>query len=155
MGGKGSGNFNNRVEAHDDALAKDRAGTLDEMGKEPIEKVSETDLVDTAELEAFMNEKVLIEVHPTTEDGSLEVILPSVNGVNQPIIRGVAQLVKRKFVEGLARTRTTKYVQQVKDPSKPQNIDMVERTVLSYPFAVMKDDNSKGYDWLKNILKQP
>ena len=143
------------VDAHDDALAKDRLGTLDEIGKDPIEKVAESDFVKVAELESFMNEKLLIEVHPTTEDGSLEVICPNVNGVNQPIIRGKSQLVKRKFVEDLARTRTTKYVQKVMDPSRPENIQMEERTVLSYPFAVMKDTNPLGYDWLKNILAQP
>ncbi|MCK4789179.1 MAG: hypothetical protein KAV87_35885, partial [Desulfobacteraceae bacterium] len=131
MGGPGSGK---KIDAHDDALAKARVGTLDEIGKEPVEKVAETDFEEAASLEAFMNERVTIEVHPSAEDGSIEVVVPSVNGVNQPIIRGNAQSVKRKFVEALARSRLTKYIQKVMDPSRPENIQMEERTVLTYPF---------------------
>lgn len=144
------------TEVNDDGLAKDNVGTLEELGaKEGIEVVAEKDFIASAKLEAFMNEKLKIMVHPDTQDGSLEVIVPNVNAVNQPIIRGQECLVKRKYVEALARGRTTKYVQKVIDASKPENIQMEERTVLTYPFAVLEDPNSLGREWLQNIVAQP
>jgi hypothetical protein len=74
--------------------------------------------------------------------------------LNQPIIRGRQQKVKRKYVEALARCRVTKYEQQVMDPMRPENIQMVERTALSYPFAVIEDPHPNGRAWLESILDQ-
>lgn len=144
------------VEANSDGLSPGKIGTLDEVGeKDGIEIVTEKNFVDAANLEAFMSERLKVVVHPDTEDGSLEVIVPCVNSLNQPIVRGQTCYIKRKYVEALARTRTTKYVQRVIDPSRPENIQMEERTVLTYPFAVLEDLNPAGPDWLRNILAQP
>ena len=63
--------------------------------------------------------------------------------------------VKRKYVEALARGRTTKYEQKTMDPSRPENIQMAEKTALTYPFSVLHDPNPKGRAWLKAILAQP
>lgn len=129
---------------------------MDEIGTQPpVEKVAETDFEHAAALEAFMNEYVTIIVAPSTEEGQLEIITPNVNGMNQPIIRGVECRVKRKYVEDLARTRTTKYDQQVQDPTRPENIQMVERSAVTYPFTVTQDDNPKGREWLQSIANQP
>lgn len=121
----------------------------------PIEKVSESNFVAEAELEQFMNEVLTVVVADSTEDGALDIICPSVNGVNQPIIRGHEQKVRRKYVEALARSRITKYTQRVIDPTRPDNIQMQERTSLTYPFTVVHDPNPKGRAWLKGILAQP
>jgi hypothetical protein len=139
------------IEAHDGMLPKGQALDLGEVGNPgPVEKIAETDF----QMERFMEDLLTILVSESTEEGSLPVICPQVNGLNQPIIRGRQQKVKRKYVEALARCRVTKYEQQVMDPMRPENIQMVERTALSYPFAVIEDPHPNGRAWLESILAQ-
>lgn len=143
------------TEAHDDKLGKGKALDLGEIGEgEPIECVTEKDFTRAVELEVFMNDILTVIVHQSTEEGALDFAPPQVNGLNQPILRGAESKVKRKYIEALARCRTTKYVQQVIDSSKPENIQMVERTQLTYPFAVLDDPNPNGKQWLDSILAQ-
>jgi hypothetical protein len=118
-----------------------------------IEQVAENDITkDAIELEAFMNEPVTIIVHQAVEEGQLSVQTPNVNGINQPIIRGQEVTVRRKYVEALARCRTTKYTQNI-DQRDLSNIQMVEQTVVSYPFSIIKD-TAKGAAWIKKILAE-
>ena len=105
------------------------------------------------EKEVFMNEPVRIIVMETGEEGSLQVITPCVNGVNQPIVRGQETVVKRKFVEALARCRTTKY-QQRHNPIERDKIENVPITVQTYPFSVLEDRNPKGRAWLQGIVAE-
>jgi hypothetical protein len=110
---------------------------------------------DAVALEAFMNEKVLIHVYTDGTGGALEVITPTVNGVNQPIIRGRDQLVKRKYVEVLARSKIITYRQEVADQSRPENIQMTPLANMTAPFVVREDKNPRGRAWLEHILAQP
>ena len=144
------------TEVVNEKLAAGKGMSLGEIGDPgPIEKVAENDFIKTAELEAFMHEVLTIIVHPSSEEGALDIAPPQVNGLNQPIIRGVESKIKRKYVEALARCRVTKYVQRVQDASRPENIQMVEKTVLSYPFAVLHDPNPNGRAWLESIVSSP
>lgn len=120
-----------------------------------VEGVEGESLNDAVALEAFMNEKILIHVYPDGASGALEVITPSVNGVNQPIIRGREQLVKRKYVEVLARSRIITYRQEVADPSRPENIQMTPLANMTAPFVVREDKNPRGRAWLEHIMAQP
>ena len=144
------------VHVVDENGPKDKEINLGEIGeKEPIEKVTETDFVKAADLEAFMNEPVTIMVHESYEEGSLDVIVPNVNGMNQPILRGREQVVKRKYVEALARARTTIIRQAGADFNSPDEpIKTHEKTVLTYPFTVIKD-TPRGFAWIKAIQEQP
>ena len=144
------------TDATNDALGKGRALELGEIGDPgPIEKASETNFVKEADLELFMQDFLLIIVHPDGNDNAVEFPCVSVNGINQAFIRGKEQKVKRKYVEQLARTRVTKYTQKVNDPSRPENIQMQEGTALVYPFSVLHDPDPKGRAWLQAILAQP
>ena len=119
-----------------------------------VEPVTDEQAAKTAiEKEAFMNEPVRIIVAETGEEGSLQVITPCVNGVNQPIVRGQETVVKRKFVEALARCRTTKY-QQRHNPIERDKIENVPITVQTYPFSVLEDRNPKGRAWLQGIVAE-
>ncbi len=119
-----------------------------------IEPVTGEQAAKTAiEKEVFMNEPVRIIVMETGEEGSLQVITPCVNGVNQPIVRGRETVVKRKFVEALARCRTTKY-QQRHNPIERDKIENVPITVQTYPFSVLEDRNPKGRAWLQGIVAE-
>jgi hypothetical protein len=120
-----------------------------------VEGVEGENLTEAVALEAFMNERVLIHVYTDGTSGSLEVITPTVNGVNQPIIRGRDQYVKRKYVEVLARSKVVTYRQEVADQSRPENIQMTPLSNMTAPFVVREDKNPKGRAWLENILAQP
>ena len=74
--------------------------------------------------------------------------------MNQPLIRGVPTTVKRKYVEILARMKETKYTQVTRNPSAPDQIDMVARHGLSYPFDLVEDKNPRGRAWLQNVLAE-
>jgi hypothetical protein len=138
------------------AVASGKPLTLAEIGKEHfIEPAADFNPRQAIETEAFMNELVKINVYPDGSQGALEVIVVTVNGVNQPLIRGLDQMIKRKYVEALARSRVTNYRQRVADPARPENIEMQPMASLTYPFVVREDRNQYGAAWLKSILDQP
>ncbi len=149
MARKNDGNYGSEQDDLQDGMSRG----LDELttagaALEPVGNMG----MDAIELEAFMNEPVGIYVHPTKEKGSLDVITPSVNGVNQPIVRGQRVSVKRKYVEALARCHSLRYEQQVQNPSQPENIQMVEMKVPDYPFDVTRD-TPKGKAWLRAVYQ--
>lgn len=119
--------------------------------KLPEEEIEVFSNMDSAELEAFMQEPVTIYAHPPRNDGELDSCTPNVNGINQPIIRGQEITIKRKYVEALARGHQSKYAQQVPDPRQPEHIQMVERKVSSIPFDVRRD-TPRGKAWLREIF---
>jgi hypothetical protein len=120
----------------------------------PVEKVSETNFVEVAELEAFMNQKLLININLSGNKEDLPVLLPNINGINHPILRGVDTWVKRKFVEVLARTRLTRYEQRIPDPMHPDKFVMDRHTSVKDPFIVKKDPHKFGRNWLEGILRE-
>lgn len=142
------------LDVTDDMLPPGKELELGEIGHPGgIERVSENDFANTAELEAFMNEKIKIVVHESQIEGALEIITPTVNQLNQPIVRGVASWVKRKYVEALARGRDTK-LDQIMDPYQKERIKNVQKSILSYPFSVIEDRNPNGREWLKSIAAE-
>ena len=127
---------------------------LSEIGNSAvIEPVAEDMSFDAIELDAFMNEYLTINVFPDNRPDALEVISPNVNGINQPIIRGVNSKVRRKYVEALARSKEETFVQK-QNLAEPDKRALVPTTVPSYSFAVIADPNPKGPAWLKGILRE-
>lgn len=136
-------------------VGNDKPVELSEIGKEQAielagEKVSPKDL----DLEAFMNEPVTVRVEPTAVQGEDITPIFNVNGVNQPIIRGKATIIKRKYLEALARCRTTTIRQVRPNPYDQSVIQNVPTTVPTYPFVVLEDKNPRGRAWLEGILAQ-
>jgi len=143
------------IDTEEAGVAQMPAKTLDEVrqhGPQDIEVESKFD-TDAIALEKFMNEIVKVRVHGSPEEGALPVISVIVNGITQPIPRDMDVDVKRKYVEALARAKSTTY-RQVTNPIDPSDIRMVPTTVLSYPFTVL-EDSTKGKAWLRKILAQP
>jgi|TARA_B110000503_G_C7108385_1_gene396960 hypothetical protein len=120
-----------------------------------IETLSEsTDFRTLASEESFMNELVTINVHSTTDENQAASLVVNVNGTNQPIIRGYPTMVRRKYVEVLARMKETKYNQITRNASAPDQIDMVARHGLCYPFDLVEDTNPRGRAWLQHVLAE-
>lgn len=101
---------------------------------------------------AFYEEPVEVTVHETTDEFSDPIVDLYCNGVPQRLIRGQPQVIKRKYVEILARAR----VQSMKTRVDIQQDNIFNRidkhTALKYPFSVSRDDNPKGRDWLRATL---
>jgi hypothetical protein len=119
-----------------------------------IEPVVTNEIGRVAAEEAFMNELVLIEVAESTDENQPNHVVLSVNAVTQPVFRGVPTLVKRKYVEVLARCKESKYSQHTTNPNEPDRIEMRQRTALAYPFQVLEDKNPKGKAWLAAVLAE-
>jgi disulfide oxidoreductase YuzD len=121
------------------ASKKNTVQGIEIIDDEPvIETVAESrDFSKLAADEAFMNELVTVMVHATTDE-------------NQPN----HVVVKRKYVEILARMKETKYTQVTRNASAPDQIDMVARHGLSYPFDLVEDKNPRGRAWLQNVLAE-
>jgi hypothetical protein len=120
---------------------------------DPVSQVA--DLRELAASEVFMNEMVEVMVHSSTDENQAPHVILNCNGTNQPILRGVPTRVRRKYVEILARMKETKYSQVTRNPAAPDQIDMIARHGLAYPFELMHDDNPRGRAWLSNVLAEP
>jgi hypothetical protein len=129
--------------------------TLNEYGERPgVERVAERSLIPEAELAAFMEDLIDIIVSPGYSEESLPVITPGVMGVNQPIIRGLPQRVKRKYVEALARGTRTGF-SQVRDMYNLEKCDLKPNTVTVAPFTVIRDPaGERGTRWLRGIYTE-
>jgi len=137
-------------------MAKDNKGVVIVDDTPVIETVAESrDFSQLAADESFMNEVVTVMVHSTTDENQAPHVIVNCNGTNQPIIRGVPTPVRRKYVEILARMKETKYSQITRNPAAPDQIDMIARHGLSYPFDLINDENPRGRAWLQNVLAEP
>ena len=137
-----------------DNITQGKPMDLSEVGQDgAVDQISEAHFgLDQIELEAFMNEILTINVHGGAK-GELKVVTPNVNGLNQPIIRGVNSKVKRKYVEVLARTRTETFTQRQAKPDDRSSLQMVPESMITYPFSVIHDPNDKGRAWLEGIIQ--
>ena len=124
-------------------------GVVPEFSPEDIENpVTMAD----AELEAFMNEPVMVTVLSGGKDNEAPYVQVSVNGVTQMFKRDTPIVVKRKYVERLARAKETGFDQQVDDRLGERMNLLHMRNSLRYPFQVNRDDNPRGQAWLRAVL---
>ena len=143
------------AEVHGELLTPSSPLMGDELGNPgPIEKVSDADFAKAVDMEGFMNQKLLIHVMPTVNKEDNPVVVPAVNGVNMPILRGVDTYVKRKFVEALARCRHTRFEQRIPDSANPDKFVMDHKTSVKDPFVVKYDPHKYGAQWLDAIVKE-
>jgi hypothetical protein len=103
---------------------------------------------------AFMEERVLVNVHPST-DKNAELVIDVFNGgVPQRFIRGEWIIAKRKYVEVLARAKpfglTTP---EITDGNGNRTTKISLQHGMAYPFD-MRDPNPRGQGWLQGILRE-
>jgi len=101
--------------------------------------------------EAFMEELVTIMIQRSALPHEPKIVVVDVNGINQPIVRGVHTKIKRKYLEVLARAYDTDF-KQVANPFDPSKINEVITKVFAYPFTVIYDPNPNGQVWLESIV---
>lgn len=125
------------------------------------EVISESELVITTNLEksyadqlAFLEEPVEVMVAEPQDEKESNLVQLFVQGRSQMIIPGQPIVIKRKYLEVLARAKQIRYkpVVKINDlTGAPVNM-MIPRLVLRYNFSVIQDKNPKGAEWLRRIL---
>lgn len=102
---------------------------------------------------AFMEEKLEVMLHEATDPNAENPVHVAVNGVNQFFMRGVPQVVRRKYVGVLAGAKRG----NITTPEITQNGERtaaIRKTqALAYPFSVIRDDNPRGASWLRGLLE--
>lgn len=130
----------------------DARDALDAVSFQVVDKPVSHDKM--AEL-AFMEEELMVMVHDTTNEQDIPIPLFQNDGITQYFIRGKEQIVKRKFVEILARCKKTAYSQEAyKDATGADAYRQIPHTALMFPFAVTEDRNPRGASWLKGVLAE-
>lgn len=123
------------------------------MHEEGIEVVPAVAVDSYAAELAFMEEPVEIEVHESNDPNAEPIVDLYCNGIPQRIVRGQPITVKRKYVQILAGARQV----SMSTDTRVQGEDVInrvsKRSALRYPFSVVRDDNRKGRDWLRQALQ--
>ena len=106
------------------------------------------------EMLRFMDEQVMVLVHDSTNPTDDPIPCVWNDGRSQYFIRGVSQMVRRRFVEVLARAKRTTYTQtKERDANGNEFYRQIPHTANIYPFNV-EGDSKRGKDWLKQILAE-
>lgn len=104
------------------------------------------------DLEKFMNDLVLINIPPGSNENDMPYVQLSVNGTNVVVPRDSRNFaIKRMFVEVLARMKETRYTQREEQGREGRMIVTDERTANVYPFSVIHDPSPVGHAWLAKI----
>lgn len=126
-----------------------------ELEKPDIQIVSGPEWKSLAEELAFNEELVEVVVHTTSEKGAEPIVPVWVNGRLQNFIRGQKVVVKRKYVERLARAKPESYRnEEYTDTDGNKSVRWPKEASLRYPFSVTRDDNPRGIAWLQKILAE-
>lgn len=104
----------------------------------------------------FMEELVTVRVAETSDPNEGVCVSFWNGGVHQLLIRGENVTCKRKFLERLARCKTETFANvEFQDEAGIKRIKWPKRTGQRYPFSVIRDDNPRGSEWLRQVLMEP
>lgn len=103
----------------------------------------------------FMEELVKIRVEPLTEKNPRKIIDLYVNGKAEWVPVGRPWIMRRKFVEVLARSKPisvqTKH-EQPEESLDPQN-EVIRTASAQFPFSVLQD-TPRGVEWLNKLMAE-
>ncbi len=145
-----------KVEASEEYLGAEQSFDIGEIGDrreiEVVDRVIKTDAID---MEAFMNEKLTVMVHDSTDPNDDDLVHIAVNGVRQFFRRGYPQVVRRCYVERLSRMKRTSFSQNLDERQGEEVFNRIRpHHALRYPFSVIEDANPRGAAWLRNLLAE-
>ena len=146
-----------RVEAAEEYLGATPAFSVDSIGINPgdIEVIDQVITGEKLAIEAFMNEKITVVVHESSDEYDNDIVQTWVNGRIQQFERGKPNTVRRCYVEALARAKRTTYRQMLDERAGVQSFNQMRQThALAYPFTVLEDSNPRGPEWLRGVLAQ-
>ncbi len=124
-----------------------------------LHDVDSPDFRDKMKLLEFMEEPVEVFIHMTNEKDADKIFDIQVNGRPQIFVPGNTYIVRRKFVDGLARAKPVHYENEeymdVQNGKPIMSVRHPGRRGLRYPFTVVEDKNPLGAAWLKGVLAEP
>lgn len=121
--------------------------------QQTIEVASIADMVpDALQLAAFMEEEVEVYL-PLPRGEKVEVpVTVTINNIRQHIFRNHPQMIRRKYVEVLARSTITEYEEDSDMDYVPGALPR-SNTTQAYAFSVLRD-SAKGISWLQELQRQ-
>lgn len=123
-------------------------------GTQAIEVVSEREVAQD-QMEAFMRELLVIELHDTTDKNAPIGAEVGVNGQKVFIPRCKKIRIPRAFVENLARSQPIGWrTENVRDPSAEIGTVPRRSKGASFAFTVHHDPNPVGRRWLERVIRE-
>jgi hypothetical protein len=103
----------------------------------------------------FLAEEIDIRIATSTEKDAEQIIEFGINGRIYSFRRGVVKTVPRFVADKIARTKITGYSQrEVVNSEGVRQIVQIPHTGQRYDFAVLRDPNPLGENWLKSVLAE-
>lgn len=129
-------------------------GTLN-LGGNEVEVVPGAPKKEFLEMLKFMEEPVTIRLHETTDQNAENPVTVGCNGFYATFWRGKETTVARKYVDCLIVKEDKVSTPKQYSPQTGEMMYSIHRVAaLKYPFAVVKDDNPKGAQWLRQRCAQ-
>lgn len=125
------------------------------IGMAAIEAASEVDVRTAAEIEAFMNEQLVIVIFKDTDKNAVEKVPVGVNGESAWLPRDVKIRIPRKFVERLARAQEAAFRTEDNPDRRMDEGKVIRRTNGQiYPHQVLSDPNPRGQAWHARVTRE-
>lgn len=124
------------------------------IDRDDIQIVSGPRFKDKAETEAFMAQMLTILIYPSSDKYPENPVPITVNGRNCFVFRNQPTLIKRCYVERLARARNEGITQDPGNPNPEVANKLTITSGLRYPFNVLKDPSPIGQEWLQAIFAE-
>ena len=130
--------------------------SMDSMARpdKEIELIEGPGAMKKADELAFMEEKIVIVISESTDANAEDPVPLGINGRMKFVFRGQPTIIQRKYVERLAKAKTTSYKQDLNKTDPVEFNKLVSRRAHQYPFAVIRDDNPDGAAWLAKVLAE-
>lgn len=124
------------------------------IDRDDIQIVPGPRLKDKAAIEAFMAEMVTVMIYPSAEKFPEDPVMLSVNGRQIYVQRNKPTMMRRCYVERLARAKQEGITQDPGNPDPTVANKLNISAALRYPFSVIEDPNRNGHAWLQKILAE-
>ncbi len=121
-----------------------------------IEIVAAKDMMSKAQMERFMNEKVIVEVESDPEDENAPVfVYTGHNGVTQYIKRGEPQTIKRRFLYAALVSKRVKMACAFgKDGSGNEFNRLTPSASMTHRIHLVQDNNPQGgMKWVQSVMR--
>ena len=148
-----------QIDAPLEQIGQDRTAQIALEGparidRDDIEVVPGPKLGDKAATEAFMAEMVTVMIYPSSEKYPEDPVEIGVNGRQIYVSRNQPTMMRRCYVERLARAKQEGITQDPGNPVPEIANKLNISAALRYPFSVITDPSPKGNAWLRKILAE-
>lgn len=149
---------NREVETFD--MVNDESdGALDwnmlRTGVAAVATVTEREFNETKDMEMFMQELLVIQIHTSTDRNAIPSVPLALNGDKVWVPRGVKVRIPRRLVGVLAQSQAKTFrTTPNPDPSADDGMIQRQSTGSSFPFSVLHDPNPRGPGWLRRVMRE-